>query len=43
MIGGNKLKEFLEEYGGIIAISVTGFVVMSGLWEILRLLCEARM
>lgn len=42
MRGGNRLKEFLEEYGGIIAISVTGFVVMSGLWDILRLLCESR-
>ncbi len=34
------MKEFLEEYGGIIAISIMGFAVMSGLWEILRVICE---
>lgn len=36
------MKEFLEEYGGLIAISVVGFTVMSGLWDVLRLLCETR-
>jgi hypothetical protein len=35
------LKEFLEEYGGIIAISLTGFAVMYGLWDILRMICGA--
>lgn len=34
------MKEFLEEYGGIIAVSLLGYAVMSGLWEILRMLCE---
>ena len=34
------MKEFLEEYGGIIAISVMGYAVMSGLWDILRMICE---
>ena len=34
------MKEFLEEYGGIIAISVMGYSVMSGLWDILRMICE---
>lgn len=33
------MKEFLEEYGGIIAISIVGFAVMSGLWDILRMIC----
>lgn len=37
------MKEFIEEYGGIIVISLTGYAVMSGLWEILRLMCEMRM
>ena len=34
------MKEFLEEYGGIIAISVMGFAVMSGLWDILRMMSK---
>jgi hypothetical protein len=34
------MKAFLEEYGSIIAISIMGFAVMSGLWEILRIICE---
>ena len=34
------MKEFLEEYGGIIAISVMGYAVMSGLWDILRMIGE---
>ena len=34
------MKEFLEEYGGIIAISVMGYAVMSGLWDILRMIFE---
>lgn len=34
------MKEFLEEYGGIIAIAVMGFAIMSGLWDILRTICE---
>ena len=37
---GQTLEEFLEEYGGIIAISVMGYAVMSGLWDILRMICE---
>lgn len=32
------MKEFLEEYGGIIAISVMGFAVVSGLWDVLKIL-----
>lgn len=35
------MKEFIEEYGGIIAISLMGYAVMSGLWEILQTICEA--
>ncbi|PWJ47635.1 hypothetical protein SAMN05216529_1174 [Faecalicatena contorta] len=35
------MKEFLEEYGGIIAISIMGFGIMSGLWDILRMICGA--
>ena len=34
------MKEFLEEYGGIIAISIMGFAIMSGLWDILRMICQ---
>lgn len=34
------MKEFIEEYGGIITISLMGYAVMSGLWEILRIICE---
>lgn len=34
------MKEFIEEYGGIIAISLMGYAVMSGLWEILRSICQ---
>ena len=29
------MKEFLEEYGSIIVISIIGYAVMSGLWKIL--------
>ena len=29
------MKEFLEEYGSIIVISIIGDAVMSGLWKIL--------
>ena len=29
------MKEFLEEYGSIIEISIIGYAVMSGLWKIL--------
>lgn len=36
------MKEFLEEYGGIIALSIVGFAVMSGLWDVLRMLCQTR-
>ena len=27
------MKEFLEEYGSIIVISIIGYAVMSGLWK----------
>ena len=29
------MKEFLEEYGSIIVISIIGYAGMSGLWKIL--------
>lgn len=37
------MKEFIEEYGGIIVISIIGFAVMSGLWRIIGMLCEINM
>lgn len=29
------MREFIEEYGSVIVISVIGYAVMSGLWNIL--------
>ena len=37
------MKEFFEEYGGMIAISIMGFAVMTGLWDILRMICVTRL
>lgn len=34
------MREFLEEYGGIIVIVLIGIAVLSGIMEIIRLISE---
>lgn len=29
------MREFIEEYGAVIVISLVGYAVMSGLWSVL--------
>lgn len=33
------MKEILEEYGGVVALSIVGLSVISGLLAIINLLC----
>ncbi len=33
----NAMKEFFEEYGGIVILAVVGMTVLSGFWKILQL------
>lgn len=34
------MKEILEEYGGVVALSIVGLSVVSGLLAIINLLCK---
>jgi len=34
------MKEILEEYGGVVALSIVGLSVISGLLAIINLLCK---
>lgn len=34
------MREFLEEYGGIIVMVLIGIAVLSGIMEIIRLISE---
>lgn len=34
------MKEILEEYGGVVALSIVGLSVISGLLAIISLLCK---
>jgi len=33
------MKEFFEEYGAIIFISIIGLAVVYGMWEMLKMVC----
>jgi hypothetical protein len=33
------MKEFIDEYGAIIAISIIGLAIVNGLWEVLKMVC----
>lgn len=33
------MKEFIEEYGGIIVIVLIGLLAINGMYEVLRLVC----
>lgn len=33
------MKEFIEEYGGIVVITIIGLAVIGGMWEVVKLIC----
>ena len=36
MAGGEKVKEILEDYGGVVTVAVIGMMVIAGFFEILK-------
>lgn len=34
------MKEYIEEYGGIIVVVLAGLSVLSGFWEIITMICN---
>lgn len=33
----DEMKEFFEEYGGVVILAIVGMTVLSGFWKILQL------